>query len=225
MKILIVDDERQLVSAVEMILKQHKYSVDCSYDGEEGLCYALTGLYDVIILDVMMPKLDGFAVLKELRSKKISTPVLMLSAKNETSDKIRGLDLGADDYLAKPFDTNELLARIKALLRRKAEFTGDVLVFNDLTLDRDTFELIKDEHRITLGKKEFGILEVLMLNAGKTIDKERLIEKIWGYDTNAEYNTIEVYISFIRRKIEALNSNTEIKAIRGLGYMLGEKKW
>lgn len=223
MKILIVDDEKQLVSALESILKQYKYSVDVAFDGEEGLDMALTGVYDAIILDVMMPKLNGLVVLKELRANKISTPVLMLSAKSETNDKIQGLNMGADDYLAKPFDTNELLARIKALLRRKAEFTGDILTYNDLMLDRDTFELIKDEHKITLGKKEFGILEVLMLSAGKVIDKEKLIEKIWGYDTNAEYNTIEVYISFIRRKIEALGSKTEIKAIRGLGYMLGDK--
>lgn len=223
MKILIVDDEKQLVSALESILKQYKYSVDVAFDGEEGLDMALSGVYDAIVLDVMMPKMNGLAVLKELRSNKISTPVLMLSAKSETNDKVQGLNMGADDYLAKPFDTNELLARIKALLRRKAEFTGDILTYNDLMLDRDTFELIKDEHKITLGKKEFGILEVLMLSAGKVIDKEKLIEKIWGYDTNAEYNTIEVYISFIRRKIEALGSKTEIKAIRGLGYMLGDK--
>ncbi len=223
MKVLLIDDEKQLVSAVSTILKQHKFSVDFAYDGEDGLDMALSGVYDVIILDVMMPKMNGFIVLKELRNNKISTPVLMLSAKSETGDKVQGLNLGADDYLAKPFDTNELLARVRALLRRKAEFTGDQITYKDLTLDRDTFELCKDEHRIALGKKEFGILEVLMLNAGKTIDKERLIEKIWGYDTNAEYNTIEVYVSFIRRKIQALGSNAEIKAVRGLGYMLGER--
>ena len=225
MKILIVDDEKQLVSAISAILKQNKFLVDCAFNGEDGLDLALTGLYDVIILDVMMPILDGFSVLQSIRNAKISTPILMLSAKGETNDKVLGLNYGADDYLAKPFDMKELIARVKALSRRKAEFTGDILEFNDITLDRDSFELIKGEHKIALGKKEFGILEILMLNIGKCIDKEKLIEKIWGYDTNAEYNTIEVYISFIRKKLQAVGSTTEIKTIRGLGYTLGDKKW
>ncbi len=224
MKILIVDDEKQLVSALTAILKQNKFLVDYAFNGEDGLDMALTGLYDVIVLDVMMPILDGFTVLREIRNAKISTPILMLSAKSETNDKVLGLNYGADDYLAKPFDIKELIARIKALARRKAEFTGDLLQFKDILLDRDTFEIIKGEHRIALGKKEFGIMEVLMLNAGKCIDKEKLIEKIWGYDTNAEYNTIEVYVSFIRKKLQAIGSTTEIKTIRGLGYTLGDKK-
>ena len=224
MKILIVDDERQLTDALSQILKQYKYSVDCVYDGEDGLDYASSGVYDLIILDVMMPKMDGFTMLKKFRQRKFDTPVLMLSAKNETSDKIDGLNLGADDYLAKPFNTEELLARVRALLRRKEVFTGDLISYNDITLDRDTFELCKGEKRIKLGKKEFQILEMLILNKGKSIDKEKLIEKIWGFDTNAEYNTIEVYVSFLRKKFLAVGANTEIKSIRGLGYTLGEKK-
>ena len=224
MNILIVDDERQLTHALATILKQNNYTVDCAYNGEEGLDFALTGIYDAIILDVMMPKMDGFTMLKNLRTHKIDTPVLMLSAKSETSDKIEGLNSGADDYLSKPFDTAELLARIKALLRRKEKFTGNVLKYNDIALDRDSFELIHEQKRITLGKKEFQILEMLLLNNGKSINKEKFIEKIWGFDTEAEYNTIEVYVSFLRKKIMAVGAKTEIKSIRGIGYALGDKK-
>ncbi|MBQ3219698.1 MAG: response regulator transcription factor [Clostridia bacterium] len=224
MKILLVDDERGLTDALSAILKQNKYSVDCAYDGENGLDMALSGVYDLIILDVMMPRLDGFSVLKILRDNKLDVPVLLLTAKSEVSDKISGLNLGADDYLTKPFNTDELLARIKALLRRKEKFTGDVLSFSDVSLDRDTFELICEDRKIALGKKEFQILEMLMLNSGKSINKEKFIEKIWGYDTEAEYNTIEVYVSFLRKKLMAVGAKTEIKSIRGIGYMLGDKK-
>ena len=223
MKILLVDDERQLTDALSVLLKQNNYSVDCAYDGEEGLDLALSDIYDVIVLDIMMPKLNGIEVLKRLRQNNVSTPVLMLSAKSELDDKILGLNLGADDYMTKPFSTKELLARIKALLRRKSIFTGDSLTFGDITLDRDTIKLICGEHSIALGKKEFQILELLMLNKGKSVDKEKLIEKIWGYDSEAEYNNIEVYISFIRKKLAAIGSVSEIKAIRGLGYTLEKK--
>lgn len=223
MKILLVDDEKQLVSALSAILKQNKYSVDVAFDGEEGLDHALSGVYDLIILDVMMPVKDGFTVLKTLRENKIDTPVLILSAKTETSDKIDGLNSGADDYLTKPFSTEELLARVKALLRRKEKFTGDVITAGDLTLNRDSFELACGDKNITLGKKEFQILEMLFLSQGKSIDKERFIEKVWGYDTDAEYNTVEVYVSFLRKKMSAIGSASEIKSIRGLGYTLGVK--
>ena len=224
MKILIVDDERQLTEALQVILKQNKYSVDCAYNGEDGLDLALSGIYDVIVLDIMMPKIDGLTVLKTLRNKKCSTPILMLSAKSEITDKIDGLNLGADDYITKPFNTEELIARIRALMRRKATFTGDVLTFADISLDRDTFNLCKDDKKIALGKKEFQILEMLILNQGKSIDKEKFIEKIWGYDTDAEYNTIEVYVSFLRKKLSAVGAKAEIKSLRGIGYTLGEGK-
>ena len=223
MKILLVDDEVQLTDALSAILKQQKYSVDCVYNGQDGLDYALTDVYDLIVLDVMMPVMDGFTMLKKLRQYKNDTPVLLLSAKSDTNDKIEGLNIGADDYLTKPFNTEELLARIRALLRRKEVFTGDQLSFNDILLDRNTFELIKDDKKIILGKKEFQILEMLILNKGKSVDKEKLIEKIWGYETNAEYNTIEVYISFLRKKFNAVNAQTEIKSIRGIGYTLIEQ--
>ncbi len=222
MNILIVDDERELAGVLSDLLKQNNYSVTTVFDGEEGLDFALTGIFDLIMLDVMMPKLDGFSVLKEIRRNKIDTPVLMLTAKSDLSDKIHGLNIGADDYITKPFHTQELLARIKALLRRKESFTGDLLTFGDVTLDRDTLQLIKGDKSIGLGKKEFQILEFLMLSKGKTIDKEKLIEKIWGYDSEAEYNAIEVYVSFLRRKLLAVSSTVTIKSIRGCGYTLSE---
>lgn len=224
MKILVVDDERQLTDALVKILEQNNYSVDCALNGEDGLNLALTGIYDFIILDVMMPGIDGFTVLKALRNKKIDVPILMLTAKSEISDKIEGLNLGADDYLTKPFHTDELLARIRALLRRKDTFMGDILSFNDITLNRDTLELCKNEKSILLGKKEFQILEMLFIANGKIINKEKFIEKIWGFESEAEYNTIEVYVSFLRKKLNAVGSLTEIKSVRGIGYTLGEKK-
>lgn len=224
MNVLLVDDERQLTSALAQILKQNRFNVDTAFDGEDGLDKALSGIYDIIVLDIMMPKIDGLTVLRKLRENKISAPVLMLSAKGEVSDKVQGLNLGADDYLSKPFDTDELLARIKALTRRKSEFTGNVLTYSDITLDRDSFELVKGDHRIALGKKEFGIMEMLLLNKGKTLGKEKIIEKIWGFDSDAEYNTIEVYVSFLRRKLSAVGSKVEIRSIRGFGYTLGEIK-
>ncbi len=223
MNILIADDERELTVALSEILKRNNYSVTVAGDGETALDFAMSGIFDLIILDVMMPKLDGFSVLKHIREQKLDTPVLMLTAKAETANKIGGLNLGADDYMTKPFDTEELLARIRALLRRKEKFTGDVLKYNDIYLDRDSVELGCGDKKITLGKKEFQILEMLMLNVGKNIDKERFIEKIWGYDTEAEYNTIEVYVSFLRKKLLAVGSKTEIRSLRGIGYTLGEK--
>lgn len=223
MNVLLVDDEKDMVNALSAILKQHHYSVDSAYNGEDGLEFALSGIYDVIILDVMMPKLDGFEVLKRLRAKKIAAPVLMLTAKSDVSDKIDALNGGADDYITKPFDTQELLARVKALLRRGSKLADNTLKVGNTLLDRDTFELVVNDKRIALGKKEFQILEILMLNADKCVEKERLIEKIWGYDSEAEYNTVEVYISFLRKKLAAVNSDAEIRSIRGIGYMIGVK--
>ena len=220
MNVLIVDDEKDLVNALSAILEQHNYTVDSAYNGEDGLEYALSGIYDVILLDVMMPKTDGFQTLKKIRAKKIDAPVLMLTAKSEVSDKIDALNGGADDYITKPFDTQELLARIKALLRRGAKYTENNLTVGNVSLDRDTFELVSAGKRIALGKKEFQIMEILMVNAEKRVEKERLIEKIWGYDSEAEYNTIEVYISFLRKKLSAIGANAEIKSLRGIGYIL-----
>jgi DNA-binding response OmpR family regulator len=223
MKLLLADDEKQLTDALFVILKQNNYAVDVVHNGEDAFDYAQTGVYDLIILDVMMPKMDGFTVLKKLRTRNINTPVLVLSAKSEVDDKVNGLNLGADDYLTKPFEKNEFLARIKALLRRKEKFTGDILSFGDLVLSRDTLELSRDDKKITLGKKEFQILEMLILSEGKLVNKDKMMEKIWGWDSEAEYNTVEVYISFLRKKLLLLNSSVEIKSLRGLGYILEVK--
>ena len=223
MNILLVDDERPLINALSNILKQNNCSVDLAYNGEQGLELISSGIYDLIVLDVMMPKIDGFSLLKILRQQKIDTPVLMLTAKTDVSDKIIGLDFGADDYLTKPFSTEELLARIRALLRRKDNFLGNVISFADFSLDRDTFELINSEKKIALNKKEFQILELLTIANGKTVNKERIIEKIWGFESEAEYNTVEVYVSFLRRKFTALGISAEIRSLRGVGYMLVKK--
>ena len=220
MNILLVDDERSLIKPLSILLKQNNYSVDLAYDGEEALDFISSGIYDLIILDVLMPKLDGFSVLKIIRERKIDTPVLMLTAKDDVTDKIAGLDYGADDYITKPFNTEELLARIRALLRRKENFLGDVLQFADFSLNRDTFELIKGNKKIALNKKEFQILELLAIAKGNVVYKERIIEKIWGYDSEAEYNTVEVYVSFLRRKFSALLINAKIRSVRNVGYML-----
>ncbi|MBE5756711.1 MAG: response regulator transcription factor [Clostridiales bacterium] len=220
MKILVVDDEIQLANAISTILTQNKYFVDTAFDGENGLEMALTGVYDLIILDIMMPKINGLDVLKILRNNKIKTPVLILSAKNQTADKIVGLNVGADDYMTKPFDMIELLARVKALLRRNSEFTTDEITFGDLTFNINTFELSCGDKSLKLGKKEYQIMEIFFNNPKKTIYKERFIEKIWGYETEAEYNTIEVYVSFLRKKLLALGSKVQIKSIRGIGYIL-----
>ena len=224
MRILLVDDEKDLTYALSVILERNNFEVDSVLNGEDGLYYALTGVYDVIILDVMMPKMNGFEVLKTLRNKKITTPVIMLTAKSDVSDKIDGLNLGADDYVAKPFNTEELVARIKALLRRGNKIAGNVVSCADFELDLETSEIIKDDKKLLLSKKEFQIMELLTLNSGKIVEKERITEKIWGYDSDAEYNAVEVYISFLRKKLAAINSTAEIRSIRGKGYSVGEKK-
>lgn len=220
MKVLIVDDEDRLANALVKLLSQNKIPADAVYNGEDGLDYALTGNYDVILLDIMMPKKDGFQVLKELRAKGFSTPVLLLSAKNETKDKIAGLDIGADDYITKPFDFGELLARLHALSRRKGEYTGNVLTFGNVNLDKATRELSVGDSKTVLSGKEYEMMEMLMLADNSIIEKEKFFRKIWGYDSDAEYNTIEVYISFLRKKLDALGGNVKIKAIRGVGYKL-----
>ncbi|MBQ2723528.1 MAG: response regulator transcription factor [Clostridia bacterium] len=220
MKVLIIDDEKQLVSALKAIFAKNQISTDCAFDGEEGLEYIFTQLYDAIVLDVMLPKRNGFEVLKTMRKKGISTPVLLLSAKSETSDKIEGLEIGADDYLTKPFDSRELIARIKALTRRKGEFFGNDLSFGDLVLNLDNHKLFCCDKEVSLGSKEFQIMEMLMRNTERIISKDIIIEKVWGFDSDAEYNNVEVYLSFLRRKLSSLNSKVTIRPIRSVGYKL-----
>lgn len=200
--------------------KDNGYSADTVYDGQDGLDYALTGVYDVIVLDIMLPIMDGLAMLKKLREAGSSVPVLLLTAKGDARDKINGLDSGADDYLTKPFIAGELLARIRVLTRRRGEYVGDTLCFGSCTLDKNTHELSCAGNSLKLGRKEYETLEMLMGNPGQIIPKERFIEKIWGYDSEAEYNNIEVYVSFLRKKLLALHADITIKAVRSVGYKL-----
>jgi len=220
MRILLVEDERALSEALVEILKKQKYDVDAAYNGVDGEDNALTGIYDVIILDIMLPGKNGLSVLRDIREEGVSTPVLLLTAKSEVPDRIKGLDLGADDYLTKPFATGELLARVRALTRRKGEYTGDELKYGGTSLNKDTHELSCEGKSVKLGQKEYSILELLMQNSQQVIPKERFIEKIWGYDSDAEYNAIEVYVSFIRKKLAAIGADMQIKAARGIGYSL-----
>ena len=220
MRILLIEDEAALADALAEILKQNNYSVDVVYHGTEGLDYALSGIYDIILLDIMLPGMDGLSVLKELRQKEISTPVILLTAKSDVSDIITGLDAGSDDYLAKPFSGGELLARIRAILRRGSHYSGEILHFEDLTLNKGTMTLSSTKDTIRLGLKESQIMELLIKNPGQVIPKSLLIERVWGIDSNAEYNNIEVYISFLRQKLGSLGTDVQIRTIRGVGYQL-----
>ena len=224
MRLLLAEDEQDLSKALCAILKHNNYSVDAVYDGQDALDYGLSENYDGIILDIMMPKKNGIEVLTELRKSGVDTPVLILTAKGEVDDKILGLDSGADDYLTKPFAMGELLARIRALTRRKADFTPNLLSSGNLSLNRETFELSVDGESIRLGNKEFQMMEMLMSNPGRLISTEQFMEKIWGYETEAEINVVWVYISYLRKKLASLKANLEIKAVRGVGYTLEETK-
>lgn len=220
MRILIIEDEIGLAEGIKAVLEKNNYIVDMVHDGVSGLDYALSSIYDVILLDIMLPKLNGLNLVKNIRQEKIATPVLLLTAKSEIDDKIKGLDSGADDYLTKPFDTGELLARIRALSRRKSELLDVNLSYGDITLNRSTQEMLSSTSSIKLGQKEYQLLEILMTNPNQIIPKETLIEKVWGLDGDAEYNNVEVYISFVRKKLAHLHSKVQIKATRNIGYSL-----
>ncbi len=220
MRILVVEDEIELADTLAEILKRNRYTVDCVYTGENGLEYGLTGLYDCILLDIMLPVMDGITVLKSLRKNGISTPVMLLTARSEIEDKINGLDCGADDYLTKPFVTSELLARIRSLTRRKGEYVSDDFVFGNLKLNKKTYSLCFNENDMKLSLKEYQIMEMLIANPRQIIPKERFIEKIWGYESDIEYNNIEVYISFLRKKLSSIHANIKIRTARGIGYAL-----
>jgi DNA-binding response OmpR family regulator len=222
MRLLLVEDEIQLSESLCQILKKNKYSVDYAYDGEEGLDLALTGVYDIIVLDIMLPKLNGLDILKEMRKNNIETPTIMMTAKSQIQDKVTGLDLGADDYITKPFSIEELLARLRALARRKGELINDdILKFNDFSLNLSTYILEGKKNNVTLTLKEFEILRYFMYNPTKVISKDELILKIWGYDSEVEHNNIEVYVSFIRKKLNYIESSSTISTLRGIGYKLG----
>ncbi len=220
MRILLVEDEIHLAQALTEIIKKNTYNADAVHDGQKGLEYARSGVYDLVILDIMLPKMTGIEVLRNLRSEKNSVPVLMLTAKDEIEDKVAGLDYGADDYMTKPFSTDELLARVRALLRRKGEVIDEELSFGDISLKLKKNELSCGENQVKLSLKEFQILELLMYNPDQILTKERIIDKIWGGDSDAEYNNVEVYISFLRKKLQFLGAKTEIKTVRGVGYSL-----
>lgn len=221
MKLLVVEDEIQLADALSEILRRNKYSVDTVYNGIDGLDNAVTGVYDCIILDIMLPGMNGLEVLGNIRKEKISTPVLLLTARCEIDDKINGLDCGADDYLTKPFVTEELLARIRALTRRKGEVVDDDrLDYGGLELIKSTLSIKFMENDVKLSLKEYQIMELLISNPRQILPKERIIEKIWGYESDVEYNNIEVYISFLRKKLVIISAPVQIKTARGIGYYL-----
>ncbi|GAB1158346.1 response regulator transcription factor [Paenibacillus illinoisensis] len=221
MRILIAEDEVHLAEAVSQILKKNNYSVDMVHDGRSGLDYALSGIYDLLLLDIMMPEMDGISVLRKLRSEGNHTPVILLTAKGELSDKVTGLDCGADDYIAKPFATEELLARIRAALRRKGEVVPeDGLKFGDIELNTTQLKLAVQGKEIKLNLKENELLELLITRKQAITSKEQIIEKLWGFDSEVEYNNVEVYISFLRKKLTFLNSKVRINTIRGVGYVL-----
>ena len=220
MRILIVEDEIALSNVLSEILKKNNYAVDAVYNGVDGLDYAVSGLYDVILLDIMLPKMNGLEMLQALRSKGHSTPVLLLTAKSEIEDKVEGLDCGADDYITKPFATDELLARVRSVIRRKDVFIRDEQSFGDLTIDKNMLKIATKKDEIKTSLKEYQILEMLIANPNQIISKEHFVEKIWGYDFDGEYNSVEVYISFVRKKLKAIGSKVKIKAHRGVGYSL-----
>ena len=223
MHILIVEDEKRLAEALKQILTEQKYIADVVFDGNDGLDYGLSGIYDLIILDVMPPYRDGFEIAEELRRRKVETPILMLTAKDAVSDKVTGLNQGADDYMTKPFAPEELLARIKALTRRRGEVILDETNYGDFTFNASTGMLSKGAKSIHLNFKEAEIMKLLIANRDTIISKEDILTKVWGYDSDAGSNNVEAYISFLRRKLHFIHSSTEIKTIKKVGYRLEQK--
>jgi two-component system response regulator ArlR len=220
-RILIVEDELRLAEALTQILERNSYTVDAVCDGISGYDYSLSGIYDLIILDILLPEMDGITVLKNMRKEGISTPVILLTALGEIDDRVNGLDCGADDYLAKPFAIEELLARIRAALRRKDKTICDEKYkYGDIELDPRNHRLQKNERSIKLILKEYELLEFLLVRKNSVTSKELIIEKLWGYDSDIDYNNVEVYISFLRKKLVFLNSAVMISTIRGRGYVL-----
>ncbi len=225
MRVLLVEDQKHMADAIEYILKKNKYIVDVVYDGEEAVEYVLTNIYDVIILDVMLPKLNGLQIIKKARENNINVPIILLTAKNDIQDKVKGFDCGADDYLTKPFETEELLARVRALTRRKGELKEEVeFKYKDIIYNKDKLVISCNKKYFELTIKEAKLFEILLESSEKIITKEIIISKLWSFDKVVIDNNVEVYISFLRKKLESLDTKVRIKTIRGLGYMLvGEK--
>lgn len=220
MRLLLAEDEKALSKALTTILEHNHYSVDTVYNGQDALDYLETDIYDGVILDIMMPKVDGITVLKTIRASGNKVPVLMLTAKSEIDDRVLGLDSGADDYLTKPFAAKELLARIRVMTRRQTDAVDATLVFQDIKLNRATFELSSGEESIRLANKEYQMMELLLEHPGQVISTERFMEKIWGYDSDAELNVVWVYISYLRKRLNKLNAGVQIKVVRNTGYLL-----
>lgn len=222
MRLLLAEDEKALSKALTAILERNNYSVDAVYDGQSALEYLETDNYDGVILDIMMPKVDGLTVLRKVREKGNLIPILLLTAKSEVDDKVEGLDAGANDYLTKPFHSKELLARIRAITRTQSAQTTSKLTIGNVTLDQATFELSTAKGSFRLANKEFQMLELMMSNPHQLISSERFLEKIWGYDSDTEINVVWVYISYLRKKLTALHADIQIKATRNAGYSLEE---
>ena len=219
MKILIIEDDKLLAESLSTLLTLKGFDVEAVYDGEDGAAYAETGIYDLLIMDVMMPKLNGYQLAKQVRHSRITTPILMLTAKGETKDRIEGLNAGADYYLTKPFDNQELLACINALLRRQGSQV-DILSFGNTTLDLTGYVLSTDTGNIRLSKKEFDVMRRLMMFQGRSIRKDVLLTQVWGFESNATENNVEAYVGFLRKKLASIGSNLKIESIRLLGYHL-----
>lgn len=220
MKALIVEDKVQLADAIKEYLKSRKVDATVRYDGSEGFSEANKGIYDVIVLDLMLPNMDGLSIIRTLRSNKVETPIIVLTAKSSTEDKVECLIAGADDYLTKPFVLEELLARLLVLTRRKGNIVPNDVCYGDIKLDKLNHTLIKGDNSISLSLKEYQIMEILMINTGNIVQKSHILEKIWGSDNDSCYNSAEVYISFLRKKLEGIHSNTRVKSIRNVGYKL-----
>lgn len=220
MRLLLAEDEKSLSKALTSILTKNNYSVDAVFDGDEAESYIMTGDYDCVILDVMMPCRDGFEVLRNVRRKGITTPIIMLTAKSQIDDKVEGLDLGANDYVTKPFDSKELMARIRAITRNATTSSDNILKYGNITLNRNNFELSSPSSSVTLASKEYQILEYLMLNQGMLISSERFMDKIWGLDYEGDSSILFTNLSYIRKKLTKIGANVKIKATRNAGYTL-----
>ena len=223
MRLLLIEDERKLSAALCKLLQQEQYVVDAAYTGPQGLDAGLSGIYDAIILDVMLPGMDGVAVLSALRREGVTTPVLMLTARGDLDDRVRGLETGADYYLPKPFEKSELLACLHALTRRRDTVLAEEPHYGDLSLSRDQVQCSRTGRSVKLGVKEYQLMELFLRNAGQVLPRETLVERVWGMEDDAEYNQLAVYLTFLRRKLTFIGSQVEIRALRGVGYSLEEK--
>lgn len=223
MRILIAEDEKEIAKALKVVLEKNRYVVDTVDNGADALDYILMGHYDVIVLDIMMPERDGISVLKAIREKKIDTPVLLLTAKSEVEDRVVGLNAGADDYLPKPFAISEFVARVKALGRRAAAFTPDVITVGDTHLDSGSYDLYTDKGKQRLNNKEFQVIELFMRNPRQIFPTIKIMELVWGYETDSEINVVWTYIANLRKKLREIEAGVEIKTVRGAGFSLEEK--